>query len=243
MRPGYYPFFYRPWYYRPGWYPVYDRIVYPWWIAGGVGVGTSVYIYNDYTTDGYYLEPTPVAEITGQAQVPPPPANNAPAVTKEQIQDAWKKIEEADKTFAAGKYEDAMKQYQAVADAIPQMPDPWVRMAIAAIAEDDYEWAVEASTHGMTLATGWPASPFSLDYMYQANRDKKADDLKMLEAVVGANNQNSDIQFLAGMVYYFDGQTDAATRHLSQAKQMTPDLGDFVDPMLKNLEEAKKQGQ
>ncbi len=241
MRPDYYPFYYNPWYYRPGWLPVYDAIIYPWWIVGGVRTGTCVYVYNTNTyipSDSYYLEPT---AGTGQAQLPPPDPvdNSAPNITKEQIQDAWKKIQAADTTFAEGKYEDAMKQYQAVADAIPQMPDPWVRMTIAALAEDDFEWAVQASLHGMTLATGWPCSPFSLDYMYQQNREKKADDLKMLNAVVGANAQNSDIMFLAGMIYYFDGQKDEATRHLNLAKQMEPDLNDFVEPMIKNLDEAK----
>lgn len=235
-----------------------------------VGVGIyvpprPVYYYpqegNTYITNNYFEGqdedlPGVVVQDNGVANVPPPPrktsvlnqdldltaeeAPQAPAITKEQIDTAWKKIQEADTAFAANNLKEAMKGYQSVADSIPQMPDPWIRMAVASVAQGDYNSAMDAANRGMTLSTGWPCSPFSLDYMYQQNTDQKVADLSDLDTITASYPENSHLAFLTGMMFYFDGQAQKATIHLNESKRLLPDLEDFVNPMITNLEEAEK---
>ena len=223
--------------------------------AGNTTVINNIYMSSG--DDGTSI----VVDNNGQANIapPPPPATSvlnsdmdltapngedsqqAPPITREQIDDAWKNMQIADSLFAANKVEDAMKTYQKIADDIPQMPDPWIRMAVGCVAQGDYNFAMDASNRGMTLSTGWPCSPFSLDYMYQQNARQKQEDLLALDTVAATYPDNSDLTFLTGMMYYFDGQTEKATAHLGKAKKLMPDLGDFVDPMLANLASAQEK--
>ncbi|MDO4582475.1 MAG: hypothetical protein Q4D62_00085 [Planctomycetia bacterium] len=165
-------------------------------------------------------------------------------ITKEMIDDSWKTIQEADTQFSAGEVREAIQGYNKVIDNVPVMPDPWFRLAFAEVSQKEYNAAMDHCLKGMELSRNWPASPFSLDYMYQENQTKKAEDLNFLEKTLRTAPDNSDLNMLAGMAFYSDGQSEKAVEYLTKAKNLMPDLVDFVDPMLKNIEESgKKEGE
>ena len=239
MGVGYCPFYYSPGYYYAGWRPAYAP-VYPWWIVGGVSVGVGVYVpprtsYYYPETIVSYPATTVNLIVLNDEEVP-----LAPPITRKQIDVVWTNMQNADGFFAANKLEEAMTTYQKIADEIPQMPDPWVRMTIGCVAQGDYNSAMDACNRAIILSTGWPCSPLSLDYMYQQNARQKAEDLALLDATAAMHPDNSDLAFLTGMMYYFDGQSAKAGSYLGKAKKLMPDLADFVDPMLANLAAAQK---
>ncbi|MDO4575931.1 MAG: hypothetical protein Q4D98_12040 [Planctomycetia bacterium] len=192
------------------------------------------------------LEPIPITQAdTGQQSILRKDLNlssdqNFTQITKEQIDDSWKTIQEADTLFAAGKSTEAVKNYRQVAEAMEGMPDPWFRLSVAEMSLKDYSSAMDNCLKGMEAAKQWPSSPFSLDYMYQGDQARKSADLAAMDRAVAASPDNSDLQLLAGVMYYSDGQTDKATASLQRAKAISADLETYVDPMLKNIEESGK---
>lgn len=180
-------------------------------------------------------------------QVPPPPERGAseelPQLTKEQIDENWKILQAGDELFASGKTAEALKQYESAAKAVPQMPDPWVRLAIAQVSQRDYNTAMESCNRSMELSTSWPTSPFALDYMYRAQTTKKLNDLSVSELTVNQNAENSDLAFLVGTMFYFDGQLEKAEKYLNKAKELLPEFSHFTDPMLENLKKVDAESK
>ena len=120
------------------------------------------------------------------------------------------------------------------------MPDPYFRISVAAMAKQDYATALSAYQKGMELSQAWPASPFSLDYMYREDKARKAADLGKLEQAVQAAPQQANMQLLAGITFYTDGQTEKATAYLQNAQKTDANLKNIVEPLLKNIEESAK---
>lgn len=143
-------------------------------------------------------------------------------------------IEFGDQQFAMTNLAGAYDRYKKAADAAPDLAEPYFRQGHALAAIGRYEQAVDAFGRGLNLRPDWPASGFQLIDVY---RDKDAARFATLEMLKrAAENQPDDehIQFVAGVQFFFDGQTEIAKAYLERAKALGV-LSAYVDPFVKPL--------
>ncbi|MDO4571464.1 MAG: tetratricopeptide repeat protein, partial [Planctomycetia bacterium] len=162
----------------------------------------------------------------------------APSITKEDVDAAWKKIQEADEKFGKGEISEAISAYESVTEDLSLIPDPWFRLAFAESARNNYDKAMDHMNRGLELSRTWPASPFSLDYMYRGADERKETNLRTLQTATKNSPDNADLNLLTGLTLYSNGQTEEAKVYLENAGNLMPDLKEFVEPMLKNIEES-----
>lgn len=159
-----------------------------------------------------------------------------PQVTKAQIDSAWEGIQKGDEAFSKADLALAASRYQNVTRDIPSLPDAWFRLGYTEIARGNYVKAEDYMLRGMDASRIWPASPFSLDYVYQGASGRKTANLQTLETYASNRPSDSGANLLAGMAFFSDGQNAKAAKYLENAKKITPEWADFVDPMLKNIQ-------
>ncbi|MDO4629460.1 MAG: hypothetical protein Q4C70_09780 [Planctomycetia bacterium] len=163
-------------------------------------------------------------------------AVNIPKVTKAEIDGAWESIQKGDEAFVNGDLTAAEKLYADTSAAVSAMPDPWFRLTFTEIARGNYTKAAEYCTTAMNASRYWPTSPFSLDYLYQGQDARKNENLDMLEKAAINAPKDGNLNLLAGLAFYSDGQTAPAAKYFKKAQNISPELKDFVEPMLKEIE-------
>ena len=173
-------------------------------------------------------------EISILEDAPEEGGMSLPQVTKEQIDTAWEGIQKGDEAFAKADLALAATRYAKITRDMPALPDAWFRLGYTEMARGNYTKAEDFMLKGMEASRIWPASPFSLDYIYQGATGRKSANLQTLEATALSRPTDSGLNLLAGMAFYSDGQTAKATKYLENAKKFAPEWSEFVDPMLKN---------
>ena len=163
------------------------------------------------------------------------PGSELPRITRSEVDAAWKEIQAGDSAFAKGEMADAAAKYSGISETLPSMPDPWFRLAYTEMARGNYESASEYCLKGLRASRLWPASPFSLDYVYQGNTERKSEALAALEKAARAQTENAELDLLCGFAFYADGQNAKAAEFLKKAEKISPELAEFTEPVLKNI--------
>ncbi|MBQ4144092.1 MAG: hypothetical protein IJD43_11535 [Thermoguttaceae bacterium] len=158
-----------------------------------------------------------------------------PKISRSEVDAAWQEILTGDSAFANGELADAVAKYAGVSETLPSMPDPWFRLAYAETARGNYEQASEYCLKGLRASRLWPVSPFSLDYVYQANTERKNAVLASLENAARNQPEDENLNLLTGFAFYADGQNAKAAEFLKKAEKISPDLAEFTEPVLKNI--------
>ena len=162
-------------------------------------------------------------------------AMELPKITRAEVDGAWKGLQAGDSAFAKGDLASAVESYSKVSADLAAMPDAWFRLAYAEMARGNYELASDYCVKGMEASRVWPSSPFALDYVYQGASDRKKTNLQALQTAAENAPADGRLNLLAGLAFYSDGQNAEAARFLKKAQESSPDLKEFVEPMLKNI--------
>ncbi len=158
-----------------------------------------------------------------------------PKVSRSEIDSAWLKIQDGDTAFSKGEMTEAIEKYSQVSEDLPSIPDSWFRLAYAESARGNYGVASEYAVKGMEASKIWPASPFSMDYVYQGANDRKRTNLVALETAARNAPNDGPLNFLAGLSFYSDGQNDKAAKYFKIAEKNSPELKEFTEPMLNEI--------
>ena len=159
-------------------------------------------------------------------------------ITKESVDSAWETLQKSDELFGQGKFDEAVAGYEKVAKELSLMPDAYFRLAVADMAKSNYQDASDHLMQGMEKSKNWPSSPFTLNYMYRDQTDQKNADLAKLEKAATDWSDKADIQLLAGMMLYMDGQSENAVPYLQNAQSLDENLGNITKPLLENIEKV-----
>jgi len=142
-------------------------------------------------------------------------ASNQQAITL-----AWKFIGYGDAHFGNQKYAEANARYRKAAAAAPQLADGWFRQGFALVAIGRYDLAVQAIKRGLKFKANWAESDFRLNELYGGNVLTKSAHLDTLAEAAKKNPNDTDLLFLLGVLFHFDGKPDRAAPLLQRAKQL-----------------------
>ena len=176
------------------------------------------------------IVPPPAAKrenAADAAQQPRPRGSNAEARARsEQF------LQFGDRQFATPNLAGAYDRYKKAADAAPDLAEPYFRLGHTLAAMGRYEQAADYFGRGLSLAPDWPTQGLQLAELY---RDKMAARLATLDTVkraAAAEPDNRSVQFVAGVQFFFDGQTEIARRYFERAQALGVPAA-HVEPFLK----------
>jgi len=170
-----------------------------------------------------YFIPAPVAPPLPpplEDELPEPKPGALRGTNAQSVATAWKYIGYGDVLFSHQQYAEAGDRYRKASEISPQLADAWFRRGFALAAANRFEQSAAAFKRGLQLDSKWPQSDFGLDDLFDRNVAAKK---VRLDAVVSAAVQKPtdfDRQFIAGVLLFFDGQTDRAARYFAQAQRV-----------------------
>ncbi|MEX2140874.1 MAG: tetratricopeptide repeat protein [Pirellulales bacterium] len=147
-------------------------------------------------------------------------------------------LEFGDQQFAAPNLAAAYDRYKKAADAAPDLAEPYFRLGHTLAAMGRYQQAADSFGRGLNLQPDWPARGLPLAELY---RDKDAARLATLDLLKrAAANQPDDehVQFVAGVQFFFDGQTELARGFFERAKTLGFPAA-YIEPFLKSWRAAE----
>jgi len=142
------------------------------------------------------------------------------ATNQQALNLAWKFVGYGDAHFGNQKYSEANARYRKAAAAAPQLADGWFRQGFALVAMGRYDLAVQAIKRGLKFKPNWADSDFRLNELYGGNALTKSAHLDALAEAAKENPNDTDLLFLLGVLFHFDGKPDRAAPLLQRAKQL-----------------------
>jgi tetratricopeptide (TPR) repeat protein len=143
-----------------------------------------------------------------------------------------------DRQFTAPNLAGAYDRYKKAAAAAPDLAEPFFRLGHTLAAMGRYEQAAEYFGRGLSLEPNWPTQGLQLTELYRDKAAARLATLDMLKRAAAAQPDDGSVQFVAGVQFFFDGQTDVARGYFERAK----DLGipaTHVEPFLKLWRKAE----
>jgi tetratricopeptide (TPR) repeat protein len=143
-------------------------------------------------------------------------------------------IEFGDAHFRERRLADAYDRYKKAAEAAPDLSEPYFRQGHTLAALRRYEQAAAAFRRGMALRPDWPAGGFRLSEIYHDRDAARLATLDTLQRIAEAQPGDVNVQFTAGVQFFFDGQVEQAKKYFERAKALD-EPAQNVDPFLKPL--------
>jgi len=161
---------------------------------------------------------------------------NQRAANRRALDLGWRFIGFGDAHFSNQKYTDAYQRYKKAAQAAPGLATAHFRQAYALTAQGRYELAAKALKRGLAIDPGWPRSAFRSDDLYGPNKLAKTAHIDALAKAAADKPDDTDISFLLGVYFYFDGQKDRAAAAFKQALQLAAGDDAHLKGFLKELQ-------
>ncbi len=179
----------------------------------------------------------------GPFQPEQPPRPNVRPSNAAARDRAWRQIELGDVEFLQRQFSRALDHYRNAAAAAADLGEAFFRQGQAMIALGLYDPAAKAMRRGLLFDPDWADSDFHLDDLYGDNKPVKDGKLDTLEKAAAAHLQDPELQFLAGIELFFDGQLDRAAPFLRRADAMYGPQASLLQGFLKKLPAAKAPAQ
>jgi hypothetical protein len=143
-------------------------------------------------------------------------------------------IELGDAQFDAGKLAQAYDRYKKAGEAAPDLAEPYFRQGHMLAAMARYDQAGTAFRRGLNLEADWPAKGFRLERIYRDNHAAREAMLDAVQQAAAAQVEDVNVQFVAGVQFFFDGQQEKARTFFERAKELG-EAAAFTEPFLKLL--------
>ena len=124
----------------------------------------------------------------------------------------------------------------------PDLSEPYFRQGHTLAALRRYEQAAAAFRRGLALRPDWPAGGFRLSEIYRDKDAVRHATLDTLQRIAEAQPGDVNVQFVAGVQYFFDGQVEQAGKYFERVKALG-EPAQNVDPFLKPLRVPDAQGE
>jgi tetratricopeptide (TPR) repeat protein len=123
-----------------------------------------------------------------------------------------------DRQFATPNLAGAYDRYKKAADAAPDLAEPYFRLGHTLAAMGRYEQAAQSFARGLSLQPDWPTHGVPLAELYRDKIAARLATLDMVKRAAAAEPDNGSVQFVAGVQFFFDGQTDTSRGYFERAK-------------------------
>jgi hypothetical protein len=183
------------------------------------------------------------AAAAGPFQPEPPAKPNVRPSNAAARERAWRQIELGDAEFLQRQFARALDHYRNASAAAADLGEAFFRQGQGMIALGLYDPAAKAMRRGLLFDPDWADSDFHLDDLYGDNKPVKEGKLDTLEKAAAAHPQDPELQFLAGIELFFDGQLDRAAPFLRRADAMYGPQASLLQGFLKKLPVAKAPAQ
>jgi hypothetical protein len=183
------------------------------------------------------------AAAAGPFQPEAPPRPNVRPSNAAARDRAWRQIELGDAEFLQRQFARALDHYRNASAAAADLGEAFFRQGQGMIALGLYDPATKAMRRGLLFDPDWADSDFHLDDLYGDNKPVKEGKLDALEKAAAAHLQDPELQFLAGIELFFDGQLDRAAPFLRRADAMYGPQASLLHGFLKKLPVIKAAAQ
>jgi hypothetical protein len=129
-------------------------------------------------------------------------------------------IELGDAHFDAGKLAQAYDRYKMASQAAPDLAEPFFRQGQVHVAMRRYDQAATAFRRGLGVQPDWSAQGFRLDLIYRDNHAAREAMLDALRRAAAAQLDDVNVQFVAAVQYFFNGQEQESRTHFERAKAL-----------------------
>lgn len=138
----------------------------------------------------------------------------------EARQRAQQFLQFGDQQFAVRNFAGAYERYNKAADAAPDLAEPYFRLGHTLAALGRYDQAVDSYGRGLNLRPDWPSSGFQLAAIYRDQDAARSATLDALKRAAEAKPDDKHVQFVAGVQFFFDGQTETARGYFERANTL-----------------------
>jgi tetratricopeptide (TPR) repeat protein len=156
----------------------------------------------------------PGANAGAVEQKAAPPIRISNAEARER---ASRFLEFGDTYFRERRLNEAYDRYKKAADAAPDLSEPYFRQGHTLAALRRYELAAAAFRRGLALRPDWPAGGFKLAEVYRDKDAARLATLDTLQRMAEAQPDDANVQFVAGVQFFFDGQVERARNFFERA--------------------------
>jgi hypothetical protein len=148
-------------------------------------------------------------------------ARRAVRVSNAEARDrAMRFVDFGDVQFESRQLAGAYERYQKATGAAPDLAEAYFRQGHTLVEMRRYEQAARALRRGLDVQPDWPASKFRLEKMYGNNRVAAEAMLVTVATRAAELPADVDLQFVAGVQHYFDGQFEKARGYFEQAQRL-----------------------
>ena len=137
-----------------------------------------------------------------------------------------------DRQFATPNLAGAYDRYKKAAAAAPDLAQPYFRLGHTLAAMGRSEQAAESFGRGLSLDPNWPTQGLQLAELYRDKVAARLATLDMVKRSAAAQPDDRSVQFVAGVQFFFDGQTGLAREYFERAKALGAPAA-HVEPFLK----------
>jgi tetratricopeptide (TPR) repeat protein len=137
---------------------------------------------------------------------------------------------------------EAYDRYKKAAEAAPDLSEPYFRQGHTLAALRRYEQAAAAFRRGLALRPDWAAGGFRLSDMYRDRDAARLATLDTLQRMAEVQPDDVNVQFVAGVQFFFDGQVEQARKHFERAKALG-EPAQNVEPFLKARQAPDPAGE
>jgi len=169
------------------------------------------------------------APLSGDATASP----SIPQPSLQAIARAENYIQSGDGLFGQQRYQEALGRYKDAISAAPGYPDAHLRKALAYLATNRPEEAVEALKIAVSIDPNVATTPLSLLDLVGNNALARDSIIEANARRAVADPQNADLLYVIGVLLHFDGRNDQAVRYLAAAKNAGGAAGvPYIDAFL-----------
>jgi tetratricopeptide (TPR) repeat protein len=132
---------------------------------------------------------------------------------------AMRFVEFGDVQFESRQLAAAYERYQKATEAAPDLAEAYFRQGHTLVEMRRYEQAARVFRRGLDVQPDWPTSKFRLEKMYGNNRVASEAMLVTVTTRAAELPADVDLQFVAGVQHFFDGQFEKARPYFEGARR------------------------
>lgn len=129
-------------------------------------------------------------------------------------------IDFGDAQFTARNKAGAYERYKKASEAAPDLAEPHFRIGHTQVDMERFAAAATSFRRGLDLQPDWPAQGFRFEQMYGDNRAAQELMLDSVQKTAEQSPNDRDIQFVAGVQFFFAGRRDQAQRFFDRAAEL-----------------------